>query len=44
MEVDAVEDERIEVEEEWMGSKLKALTVYFGGLAAGQEHMFDENN
>lgn len=44
MEVDAAEDERIEVEEEWMGSKLKALTVYFGGLAAGQEHMFDENS
>jgi trimethylguanosine synthase len=30
----------IEVEEEWMGSKLKALTCYFGGLAAGQEHLF----
>ncbi|KAG2364303.1 RNA cap guanine-N2 methyltransferase-domain-containing protein [Suillus spraguei] len=30
----------IEVEEEWMGSKLKALTCYFGGLAAGQEHVF----
>ncbi|KAG2143758.1 Tgs1 protein [Suillus bovinus] len=26
----------IEVEEEWMGSKLKALTCYFGGLVAGQ--------
>ncbi|KAH9893156.1 S-adenosyl-L-methionine-dependent methyltransferase [Cubamyces lactineus] len=33
--------ERIEVEEEWMGSKLKALTCYFGGLVAGQEDMFD---
>ena len=28
--------EAVEVEEEWMGSKLKALTCYFGGLAAGQ--------
>lgn len=26
--------ERIEIEEEWMGSKLKALTVYYGELAA----------
>ncbi|KAI0332688.1 S-adenosyl-L-methionine-dependent methyltransferase [Cubamyces sp. BRFM 1775] len=33
--------EKIEVEEEWMGSKLKALTCYFGGLVAGQEEMFD---
>ena len=33
--------EKIEVEEEWMGSKLKALTCYFGGLVAGQEAMFD---
>ncbi|KAI0675589.1 RNA cap guanine-N2 methyltransferase-domain-containing protein [Trametes maxima] len=33
--------ERIEVEEEWMGSKLKALTCYFGGLVAGQEARFD---
>ncbi|XP_006461666.1 hypothetical protein AGABI2DRAFT_71430 [Agaricus bisporus var. bisporus H97] len=32
--------ERIEVEEEWMGSKLKALTCYFGGLVAGQEDLF----
>ncbi|KAG1874284.1 Tgs1 protein [Suillus subluteus] len=30
----------IEVEEEWMGSKLKALTCYFGGLVGGQEHVF----
>ena len=29
--------EQIEVEEEWMGSKLKALTCYFGGLVTGQE-------
>ena len=32
--------EQVEVEEEWMGNKLKALTCYFGGLAQGQEHMF----
>ncbi|KAJ3576546.1 hypothetical protein NP233_g349 [Leucocoprinus birnbaumii] len=32
--------EQIEVEEEWMGDKLKALTCYFGGLVAGQEHLF----
>lgn len=25
--------EKVEVEEEWMGSKLKALTVYYGDLA-----------
>jgi trimethylguanosine synthase len=30
-------DEQIEVEEEWMGTKLKALTCYFGGLVTGQE-------
>ncbi|KAI6041491.1 Tgs1 protein [Pisolithus marmoratus] len=37
-----VEDsaEMVEVEEEWMGSKLKALTCYFGGLVAGQERLF----
>ena len=29
--------EQIEVEEEWMGTKLKALTCYFGGLVNGQE-------
>lgn len=33
-------DEKIEVEEEWMGSKLKAITCYFGGLVKGQEHMW----
>jgi trimethylguanosine synthase len=27
----------VEVEEEWMGNKLKALTCYFGGLVTGQE-------
>lgn len=32
--------ERVEVEEEWMSHKLKALTCYFGGLAQGQEHLF----
>lgn len=30
----------VEIEEEWMGEKLKALTCYFGGLAQGQEHLF----
>ena len=29
-----------EVEEEWMGDKLKALTCYFGGLVQGQEDLF----
>ncbi|TRM63222.1 RNA cap guanine-N2 methyltransferase-domain-containing protein, partial [Schizophyllum amplum] len=33
--------EKIEIEEEWMGNKLKALTCYFGGLAMGQGHLFD---
>lgn len=28
----ASEDERVEVEEEWMGSKLKALCLYYGDL------------
>jgi len=32
--------EMVEVEEEWMGSKLKALTCYFGGLVSGQDHLF----
>jgi trimethylguanosine synthase len=32
--------EQVEVEEEWMGNKLKALTCYFGGLAQGQEYLF----
>lgn len=32
--------ETVEVEEEWMGEKLKALTCYYGGLAQGQEHLF----
>jgi len=33
-------EEMVEVEEEWMGDKLKALTCYYGGLAQGQEHLF----
>lgn len=33
-------EERVEVEEEWMGNKLKALTCYFGGLVGGQEDLF----
>lgn len=32
--------EKIEIEEEWMGNKLKALTCYFGGLVQGQENIF----
>lgn len=32
--------EVVEVEEEWMGNKLKALTCYFGGLADGQGQLF----
>ena len=38
----AEQGEKIEIEEEWMGNKLKALTCYFGGLASGQEDMFDK--
>ncbi len=34
--------EVVKVEEEWMGSKLKALTCYFGGLAVGQEDLFEQ--
>jgi len=37
---DSDSTEQVEVEEEWMGSKLKALTCYFGGLAQGQERLF----
>ncbi|KAJ7230700.1 S-adenosyl-L-methionine-dependent methyltransferase [Mycena pura] len=33
--------EMVEVEEEWMGPKLKALTCYTGGLAEGQPELFD---
>ncbi|KIL54717.1 hypothetical protein M378DRAFT_92026 [Amanita muscaria Koide BX008] len=32
--------EKVEVEEAWTGSKLKAITCYFGGLVGGQEDMF----
>ena len=32
--------EIIEIEEEWMGAKLKALTCYFGGLAQGQADLW----
>lgn len=32
--------ERIEVQEAWMGNKLKAITCYFGGLAEGQQYLF----
>lgn len=37
---DSGTNENIEIEEEWMGAKLKALTVYFGGLVKGQEHLW----
>ena len=33
-------EEMVEVEEAWTGSKLKAITCYFGGLTSGQEVMF----
>ena len=33
-------EEVVEVEEAWTGSKLKAITCYFGGLASGQEVVF----
>lgn len=36
--------ERVEVEEEWMGNKLKAITAYFGGLARGQEDLFESGS
>ncbi|KAJ7089711.1 Tgs1 protein [Mycena belliarum] len=35
------ETEKVEVEEAWMGQKLKALTCYFGGLARGQGELFE---
>ncbi|TFK48368.1 S-adenosyl-L-methionine-dependent methyltransferase [Heliocybe sulcata] len=34
------EAEMVEVEEQWMGNKLKAVCCYFGGLASGQEAMW----
>ncbi|KAJ7065211.1 Tgs1 protein [Mycena amicta] len=36
------EEEMMEIEEEWMGSKLKALTCYAGGLADSQDNLFDD--
>lgn len=42
VEVASKRQEILEVEEEWMGSKLKALTCYFGGLATGQEDLFEQ--
>lgn len=36
--------EKVEVEEEWMGNKLKAITAYFGGLAKGQEDLFESGS
>ena len=39
-EQETSEPEMVEVEEEWMGNKLKALTCYFGGLALGQDYLF----
>jgi trimethylguanosine synthase len=37
---DTSSQEKVEVEEEWMGSKLKALTCYLGGLVEGQGHLW----
>ncbi|KAG6819243.1 hypothetical protein H0H93_013852, partial [Arthromyces matolae] len=39
-DADPDSQEHVEVEEEWMGRKLKALTCYFGGLVDGQEALF----
>lgn len=36
-------NEKIEIEEEWMGTKLKALTCYFGGLVKEQGHLWTAN-
>ena len=35
-----LDGEKVEVEEEYMSGKLKAVTCYFGGLATGQEDLF----
>src|SRR5260370_13194009 len=35
-------EEKVQVEEEWMGMKLKALTFYFGGLAKGQSNLWTD--
>ena len=40
VDAEGEEAEMVEVEEEWMGTKLKAVTCYFGGLAGGQEGSF----
>ena len=39
-DAEPVKEEKIEVQEAWMGNKLKAVTCYFGGLVEGQEAMF----
>lgn len=31
--------EMVEIEEQWMDDKLRAVTCYFGGLVSGQQHM-----
>ncbi|KAF7309582.1 Tgs1 protein [Mycena indigotica] len=36
------EREMVEIEEEWMGSKLKALVCFTGGLANGQPELFHD--
>lgn len=43
LDKDSGRGERIEIEEEWMGTKLKALTCYFGGLVKDQEHLWRAN-
>ncbi|KAF7317888.1 Tgs1 protein [Mycena kentingensis (nom. inval.)] len=37
-------EEMVEIEEQWMSGKLKALCCLFGGLAAAQENLFDQSN
>jgi trimethylguanosine synthase len=39
--VQGEQTEKVEIEENWVGDKLKTLTCYFGGLAAGQESLWD---
>lgn len=39
--VSFIEPEMIEVEEEWMGRKMKAVTVYFGDLATKKEEQLE---
>ncbi|KAJ7623516.1 Tgs1 protein [Roridomyces roridus] len=43
LDADEHKNEMVEVEEEWMGSKLKALTCYFGGLAEGQSELYEQS-